>query len=123
MSFEVPSEGHLHWSESEYKEGRASVWKTIIILTIVTVVEVGVAMIYDHFFPDGQGKIFINIFMAIASVVKVWYIMGVFMHLGHETKGFKMTVLLPFLFLVWAIIAFTLEGDSWNAMRQLLNVF
>lgn len=123
MSFEVPSEGHLHWSESEYKEGRASVWKTILILSAVTVVEVGVAMIYDHFVPSGNGKIFINLFMALASVVKVWYIMGIFMHLGHETKGFKMTVLLPFLFLVWAIIAFTLEGDSWNAMRQLLNVF
>jgi hypothetical protein len=123
MSFEVPSEGHLHWSQSEYKAGRASVWRTILILSVVTVVEVGVAMIYDHFVPSGKGKIFINLFMAAASVVKVWYIMGIFMHLGHETKGFKMTVLLPFLFLVWAIIAFTLEGDSWNAMRQLLNVF
>ncbi len=123
MNFEVPSEGHLHWTESEYNESRASVWKTIIILSVVTVVEVGIAMIYDHFVHDGTGKLFINIFMAVASVVKVWYIMGIFMHLGHETKGFKFTVLFPFLFLIWAIIAFTLEGDSWNAMRSLLNVF
>jgi hypothetical protein len=123
MSFEVPSEGHLHWNENEYKEGRASVWKTILILSAVTVIEVGTAMIYDVYVPSGNGKIFINLFMAVASVVKVWYIMGIFMHLGHETKGFKMTVLFPFLFLIWAIIAFTLEGDSWNAMRHLLNVF
>ena len=123
MSFETPSEGHLHWNETEYKEGKASVWKTILILSAVTVVEVGIAIIYDLFVPGGNGKIFINIFMAIASVVKVWYIKGVFMHLGHETKAFKMTVLLPFLLLIWAIIAFAIEGDSWNAMRHLLNGF
>jgi hypothetical protein len=123
MSFEVPSEGHLHWTEKEYNESRSSVLKTIIILSVVTVVEVGVAMVYDSLVTDGSGKIFVNLFMAIASVVKVWYIMGIFMHLGHETKGFKLTVLFPFLFLIWAIIAFTMEGDSWNAMRSLLNGF
>jgi hypothetical protein len=123
MGFEVPSEGHLHWTEGEYKESRGAVLKTIIILSVVTVVEVGIAMLYEHFVPSGNGKIFINMFMAVASVVKVWYIMGIFMHLGHETKGFKLTVLFPFLFLIWAIIAFTMEGDSWNAMRSLLNGF
>lgn len=123
MSFEAPSEGHLHWNEQEYAEGKASVLKTIIILSVVTVVEVGIAMAYDLLVPDNKGKMFIGLFMAIASVVKVWYIMGVFMHLGHETKAFKMTVLMPFLLLIWAIIAFTVEGATWNHYRHLLNVF
>ncbi len=124
MSFEVKPEGHLHWTDDEYKESRSSVLKTIIILSVVTVIEVGVAMIYDKMNPDGgNGKIFINLFMAIMSVVKVYYIMGIFMHLKHETKGFLITVFFPFLFLIWAIIAFSLEGSSWQHMRSLLNIF
>lgn len=123
MSFNFPNEGHLHWNESEYKEARSSVWKTIIILSIVTIVEVSVAIIYDLYIGGASGKLFISLFMAVASVVKVWYIMGVFMHLGSETKAFKMTVLLPFMLLIWLVLAFALDGDSWNGMRHLLNVF
>jgi hypothetical protein len=124
MSFETPTEGHLHWTESEYNDGKKSVLKTIIILSIVTVVEVGSAMIYDKIYPQGGGpKLWLNLFMAVMSVVKVVYIMGIFMHVGHETPWFKRTILLPFLFLIWAIIAFAVEGESWHAMRDLLNIF
>jgi caa(3)-type oxidase subunit IV len=118
---EIP-EGHLHWNESEYKDSRKDVWKTIIILSIITVVEVGVAIAYDVMNPNGGNfKWAINLFMAVASVIKVFYIMGTFMHLKHETKGFLMTVFVPFSFLIWAIIAFTMEGSSWGHMRSLLN--
>lgn len=117
-------EGHLHWTEGEYNDSRKDVLKTIIILSAATIIEVGVAMVYDRMYPDGgSGKMGINAFMAIMSVIKVFYIMGTFMHLKHETKGFIVTVFFPFLFLIWAIIAFTLEGSSWAAMRALLNVF
>jgi len=124
MNFEVPSEAHLHWNENEYNEGKKSVMKTIIILSIVTVIEVGAAMVYDKIYPTGGGpKMWLNLFMAVMSVVKVVYIMGIFMHVNHETGWFKRTILLPFLFLIWAIIAFAVEGGSWHAMRELLNVF
>ena len=121
---EMP-EGHLHWTEEEYKHGLSESVKTILILSAVTIVEVGTAMLYDKFDPQGvgTGKIFLNLFMAVASVVKVYFIMGTFMHLKHETKAFIASSLLPFAFLVWAIIAFTLEGQSWAYMRSLLNVF
>lgn len=121
MNFEVPSEAHLHWNDEEYKQGRKDVWKTIWILSAVTVVEVGIAMIYDHFVPGGQYRWAISLLMAIFSVIKVIYIMGIFMHVGHETPWFKRTILLPFLFLIWAIIAFAAEGASWEHMRSILN--
>ena len=120
---EIP-EGHLLWSPEEYADSRKDVLKTIVILSIVTVVEVGVAIGYDHFNPNGGSlKWLINLFMAVMSVVKVIYIMGTFMHLKHETRGFFLTVLLPFMFLIWAIIAFSMEGNSFQHMRGLLNVF
>lgn len=123
MDFEEPVQGHLHWTEEEYGVGKKEVMKTIIILSVVTVIEVGIAMIYDHFVTSGEGKWAINLFMAVASVVKVYYIMGTFMHLKHEKKGFILTALLPFSFLIWAIIAFTMEGASWHTMRTWLNMF
>ena len=124
MNFDEPVQGHLHWTADEYADSRKDVLKTIIILSVVTVAEVGIAIGYDHFYgKEGHGKIFINLIMAIASIIKVYFIMGTFMHLKHEKKWFIMTVFLPFLFLIWAIIAFSVEGASWQAMRGLFNLF
>jgi hypothetical protein len=98
--------------------------KTIIILSAVTIAEVGIAIGYDHFLgKEGHGKIFINMIMAIASIIKVYFIMGTFMHLKHEKKWFIITVFAPFSFLIWAIIAFSVEGSSWEHMRTWLNLF
>ncbi|MBL0309962.1 MAG: cytochrome C oxidase subunit IV family protein [Bacteroidetes bacterium] len=124
MNFDEPVQGHLHWTEGEYKDSRKEVLKTILILSAVTVVEVGIAISYDTFAQDG-GKFrwVINLLMAVFSIVKVVYIMGVFMHLKHEKKWFIITVLSPFMFLVWAIIAFSMEGASWQYMRTWMNMF
>jgi cytochrome c oxidase subunit 4 len=117
-------EGHLHLNDEEYSHGRKEALTTIAILSFVTVFEVGVAITYDHFNPTGGNfKWAINLLMAVMSVVKVVYIMGTFMHLKNETRGFFLTCLLPFMFLIWAIIAFAYEGGSWSHMRSLLNVF
>jgi caa(3)-type oxidase subunit IV len=124
MNFDEPVQGHLHWTDAEYSDSRKDVLKTIIVLSVVTVVEVGIAIMYDALASDGgKFKWVINLLMAVFSVVKVVYIMGTFMHLKHEKKYFMLSVLLPFLFLVWAIIAFTFEGSSWQYMRTLLNAF
>ena len=124
MNFDEPVQGHLHWTESEYNDSKKDVMKTIIILSLVTVGEVGIAIAYDHFMGDkGTGKIFINLIMAIASIIKVYFIMGTFMHLKHEKKWFIITVFTPFSFLIWAIIAFSVEGASWQTMRGWMNLF
>ncbi|MEO0877048.1 MAG: hypothetical protein AAFY48_20825, partial [Bacteroidota bacterium] len=36
----------------------------------------------------------------------------------YEVKGLAMSVLLPTLLLVWAVIAFFQEGDSWKKRRD-----
>ena len=123
MNFDEPVQGHLHWTVEEYNDSKKEVLKTILILSFVTVGEVGIAVAYDHFMAGSFSKLWINLIMAIASVIKVYYIMGTFMHLKHEKKWFIITVFSPFLFLVWAIIAFSVEGASWENMRTLLNLF
>jgi len=122
--FDEPVQGHLHWTTDEYNDSKKDVLKTIFILSAVTVVEVGIAISYDAFSKDGgKYKWVVNLLMAIFSVVKVVYIMGTFMHLKHEKKWFMITVFAPFSFLIWAIIAFTIEGSSWQYMRTWLNAF
>jgi|ERR1043165_388548 predicted neutral ceramidase superfamily lipid hydrolase len=123
MNFDEPVQGHLHWTEEEYADGKKSVLKTILILSVITVVEVGIAILYDIFMSNSFGKIWINLLMAFFSVLKVYFIMGIFMHLKHEKKWFIITVFTPFSFLIWAIIAFSYEGYSWEGMRTWLNLF
>src|ERR1700741_4387448 len=124
MNFDEPVQGHLHWTEGEYAEGKKSVLKTILILSVITIVEVLIAISYDYFYGKGGGsKLPINLIMAVCSVLKVYFIMGTFMHLKHEKKWFIITVFAPFSFLIWAIIAFSAEGASWEAMRGWLNLF
>ena len=123
MNFDEPVQGHLHWTNDEYEHGKKEVMKTILILSVITVVEVGIAILYDMFMAHSFGKIWINLLMAIFSVAKVYFIMGTFMHLKHEKKWFIITVFAPFSFLIWAIIAFSVEGASWEHMRTFINMF
>lgn len=124
MNFDEPVQGHLHWTADEYADSRKDVLKTIVILSAVTFVEVGIAIGYDELARDGgRFKWVVNLLMAMFSVIKVIYIMGTFMHLKHEKKWFMITVFAPFSFLIWAIIAFSYEGASWHMMRGWLNLF
>lgn len=102
-------------SEQEYKEGVSAVWKVTGILAVVTIVEVVGALLY----PATMPRIVLNLFFIIMSVAKAYYIIAVFMHMGHERRALQLTVLLPMLFLVWAIIAFLWEGSAWLSMRSI----
>lgn len=52
------------------------------------------------------------------SLYKAYFIIYEFMHMRYEVKGLAMTVLLPTVLLIWAIIAFFQEGNSWKSRRQ-----
>lgn len=42
------------------------------------------------------------------------------MHMADEVKGLRMSVILPMLLFVWAIIAFFQEGKSWKDRRDVI---
>jgi cytochrome c oxidase subunit IV len=64
-------------------------------------------------------RIILNLFFIIMSLIKAFYIVAVFMHMKYERKAMQLTVLLPTLFLVWAIIAFLWEGGAWLENRSI----
>ena len=55
------------------------------------------------------------------SLYKAKFIVYNFMHLGSEVQGLRMSVLLPMLLLVWAIIAFFQEGGAWKNSREIIE--
>ncbi len=105
-----------------YEEGLAVVKRGFWLLAAITVGEVLIALI-------GNGHIIGGFFlpkwimypaMISLSLYKAYWIVYNFMHMAYEVKGLAMSVLLPCLLLVWAIIAFFQEGGSWGARRALI---
>lgn len=107
---------HKPYTPEEYKKNVSKIWRTTAILSVVTIIEVAVAVGLH------MPYIYLVAFVSVISIVKAAYIMGVFMHLGQETKGFKFVVLFPFLFLIWAFVSFSLDGASHQGMREAMNV-
>jgi cytochrome c oxidase subunit IV len=110
--------GHL-----EYAEAKKVVMKGLLILAVVTLAEVFIALIGNGHVIHGfyLPKFVFYPVMIIMSLYKAYFIVYEFMHMRYELKGMAMSVLLPTLLLVWAIIAFFQEGNSWGERRELIK--
>ncbi|GAA4301428.1 cytochrome C oxidase subunit IV family protein [Compostibacter hankyongensis] len=106
------------------QEGKDPVVKRLLrvfwILLIVTIIEVGFAFL--HYFTKFPPRALLNAIFIGLTVVKAFYIMGEFMHLRHEVKNLIWTILIPLLLLVWAIVAFLADGNSWKNMKKSQNI-
>jgi len=96
--------------KADIKIGVVGFW----VLLIVTFLEVGVALFLKDILP---GTI-LRLAMIAMSLFKAYYIVSIFMHLGHEVGGFASTIVLPMGLLIWAVIAFLWEGDSARQSRN-----
>lgn len=83
------------------------IWKTALILAIITALEFAVAFGV----PLEMEMTRIVIFVAM-TIVKAAYIVGEFMHLRYETKVLIWSILIPLIFVVWMLVAFVYEGIS-----------
>lgn len=108
-------------TEEEYKAQVAGVWKATLWLTIVTIVEVGIALFWFYNFEDTLPRWMLNSLMIIASLLKAYFIIGEFMHLNYEKRGFTLSILVPIVLFSWGILAFLVEGDHIKDLRNLFN--
>jgi len=81
------------------------IWKVAGILALLTIVE------FVFAFKMDRGYSLVTIFVLL-TLVKAFFIMWEFMHLGHEAKALKLSIFLPIIFLLWLILAFLMEADS-----------
>ncbi len=113
--------GHAHGlsleeqRKADKKVGFVGFW----VLLFITFGEVAIALGLKGVFPP----FLLRLAMISLSLVKAYYIVSIFMHLGHEVRAMAMTIVLPLLLLVWAVIAFLMEGESVRDSRNYVNGF
>lgn len=107
-------------SSVSYEESKKTALRLIIFLAIITIVEVFISLLGKGHISEGIrfSDTIIRGLMIIFSLVKAFYIVGEFMHLKYEVGGFGKTVILPMSLLIWGVIAFTADGDSWLANKN-----
>ncbi len=110
-------------SHLSYEQAKKVVYRGLVILAVVTLVEVFFSLL-------GKGHIIealkhmpvvhylVGLLIIVLSLYKAYFIIYEFMHMRYEVKGLALSVLLPTVLLIWAIIAFFQEGSSWKGRRD-----
>jgi cytochrome c oxidase subunit IV len=106
-----------HNDNAAYEKQKRAVWVATIIMGVVTIAEVAIALNW----PESWGRGVLNLLFILMSAVKAVFIVGEFMHLRYEMRAMMISFLAPCLFLLWFLIAFMMEGQSWLALREFWN--
>ena len=110
-------------SHVSYEQSKKNVVKGLILLAVVTLIEVIISLFgKGHIFKGVHGNVIVlaicGLLITGFSLYKAYFIVYEFMHMKYEVKGLAMSVLLPTLLLIWAIIAFFQEGNAWKNRRE-----
>ena len=68
-----------------------TILKVTLILSAVTAVEFAFALLW----PDGMDRTVLNALFLALTIVKAFYIVSEFMHLGHEVKSLIQSIIIP----------------------------
>lgn len=89
----------------EDKSKTKKILRVALILAVITAIEFVIAFTV----PEGA---FRTLLFLVLTVVKAFYIVFEFMHLGHEKKSLKMSVLLPLMFILFLIFILMYQGAA-----------
>ena len=87
------------------KEKVKKLWLVAGYLGLITAIEFGFA------FGMEAGVVRTVIFILL-TLVKAFYIVAEFMHLGHEVRSLMWSIVLPVIFILWLIVALIIQGDA-----------
>ena len=82
--------------------------RVMFILAAVTIVE----FIFAFSWPSAADRTLLNILFLALTIVKAFYIVAEFMHLGGEVKTLILAIILPMVFVVWLTVALWIEGAA-----------
>ena len=102
---------------------RKSILRTALILSGLTAFEFLIAFtkkFYDDWFgiSEETALTLVVVTFIILTLFKAFYIVAEFMHLGHEVKVLALTIIVPFLFIIWLLIGLTMEGGYWGKQNM-----
>lgn len=103
----------------DYNSSKKLAYKVIGILAVITIGEVLFALLGKGYLIKGVEfpLIIMGAVMIALSLYKAYLIVYEFMHMKYEVPSMVKSVLLPMLLLVWAVIAFLMEGEYWKDRR------
>jgi cytochrome c oxidase subunit IV len=105
----------VHSTHEIPKANTGRIWTVFWILLGITAVEFAIAFAKG---PLGMNHILVvSIFVGL-TIVKAFYIVAEFMHLGHETKTLVWSIILPLTFVVWFIVAMLTEGGYTHEVHE-----
>jgi caa(3)-type oxidase subunit IV len=95
--------------EDEGKKARRTLWNVFWVMLAITIFELVVGFLAPSHGWSGTWWIktlFISLTICKAAAIVIW-----FMHLGHEVKFFKYTILAPYIvFMLYTIFIILTEG-------------
>ncbi len=91
----------VHHSEEDGKKMRKKIWFYFWVLLAITTVEVGLGLIWKNLSanPENIWGIIKTTFI-ILTLFKAFFIVWEYMHLGHERRNLKWTILAPYIIFV-----------------------
>lgn len=104
----------------EHSGGTKRIWKIFWVLSALTIIELalGYFLYATHGSLAYPAVLTTKVVIGILTLLKAYYIVSVFMHLGDEVRNLIMTIVVPLVLFVWFIIAFLADGNSWRNMRN-----
>lgn len=97
-----------HHSEEEGKKTRRMIWNMFWVLLAITSVEVTLGLVWKSV---GLSWGLVKMTFIVLTVAKAYFIVAYYMHLKHERKGLKNTIIIPFvLFALYLLYHIFTEG-------------
>ncbi len=109
---------HVH--DAHHGSGTKEIWRTFWILLVLTIVELGFGY-WMISVKSGGLRLGIKGIIIILMLAKAFYIVAYFMHLKAEIRNLIMTIIVPLFLLIWGIIAFLYDGNSFRSNRNNLR--
>ena len=103
-----------HHSEEEGKAARKGLVQVFLIMLAVTIVELVIGFMASQWGllnEDRTSSVTLKFIFIILTLLKAWFIVYKFMHLSHERKFMKYSVIVPYtIFIVYLI--FIIVGEA-----------
>jgi cytochrome c oxidase subunit IV len=97
------------------------IWNIFWILLGVTSIEVGFAFINSAYHLVSMQTL--KVFFILLTLVKAYYIVFSYMHLGDEKKNFKLTISFSVILIIYFIVLMMIEGEKIQDIRMTVPDF
>ncbi|MDR0791897.1 MAG: cytochrome C oxidase subunit IV family protein [Chitinophagaceae bacterium] len=107
----------------DIKAGRKEVLRVTLYLTILTIAELVLGFVMMNWPEDSGKRHAVKAVIIVLMIWKAYFIVGFFMHLKHEVRGFINTIMIPLSLFIWFIIAFLYDGNSFKNLRNKYDAY